>query len=180
LTGRIARAIVAGNLQGALMKLIHSLVSTGLRPSPSSLTRLGALVLLLGGLASCQKGGPLRVDNVEPDQGINAGGDQVIIHGSGFEPGKTQVEIRFGRARAEQVTVDSADKITVVTPPGDKGPVDVTLMFDNGAQFKIAQGFRYVVPSAGEDVRKAFFDKKPGAGQPAPTNTNTTPPAKAK
>jgi hypothetical protein len=161
-----------------MMKLIDSLASTGLRSSFSSLTRLGALALLLGGLGSCQKGGPLRVDNVEPDQGINAGGDRVVIHGNGFEPGKTQVEIRFGRSRAEQVAVDSADKITVVTPPGDKGPVDVTLMFDNGAQFKIAQGFRYVAPSAGEDVRKAFFDKKPGTVKPAPTNTNTTPPPK--
>ena len=159
------------------MKLTHSLAGFDLGSSLASVTRLGALALLLGGVASCQKGGPLRVDNVEPDQGINAGGDRVVIHGNGFEPGKTQVEVRFGRARAEQVAVDSADKITVVTPAGDKGPVDVTLMFDNGAQFKIAQGFRYVVPSAGEDVRKAFFDKAAGA-KPAPTNTSTTPPAK--
>lgn len=123
---------------------------------------LSAAVLLLGALSACQTKGPLKVDRVEPDQGIIAGGDQVTIRGSGFEPGKTQVEVRFGRSKAEQVAIASTEKITVVTPPGDKGPVDVTLMFDNGAQFKIPAGFRFIVPSAGEDVRKAFFSGKPG------------------
>ena len=151
------------------MQLIHSRVS------------LVALLLIAGTtVLGCKKGGPLRVDEVEPAQGINAGGDHVVIHGNGFEPGKTQVEIRFGRSRAEQVSISSTDKITVVTPPGDKGPVDVTLMFDTGAQFKIPAGFRYVVPSTGDDVRKAFFSDKAKAGGTKPStagaNTNTTPP----
>ena len=145
-----------------------------------SFASLAALSVLLG--AACQsKGGPLQVGKVEPDQGINAGGDTVVIHGSGFVPGKTQVEIRFGRARAEQVSIASADKISVVTPPGDRGPVDVTLMFDSGEQFKITQGFRYEAPSTTGDVRKAFFTEKPGAGKAAgAAPTNTTPPAPAK
>jgi len=44
-----------------------------------------------------------------------------------------------------------------VTPPNDKGPVDVQVMFDDGATFKIANGFRYVEPSANESARRAFF-----------------------
>jgi hypothetical protein len=124
---------------------------------------LSVAVLSLGILASCQqKGGPLSVDKVEPPQGITGGGDHVVIHGAGFEPGKTQVDVRFGRYKADQVSISAADKITVVTPPGDKGPVDVTLMFDNGAQFKIPAGFKYVPPTQGDDVRKAFFSGKPG------------------
>ena len=109
----------------------------------SSFLSCAAVTVLLA--TGCQsKGGPLKVGEVEPNQGINAGGDQVTINGSGFVPGKTQVEVRFGRARAEQVSIASATEINVVTPPGDKGPVDITLMFDSGEQFKIQQGFRYV------------------------------------
>jgi hypothetical protein len=125
---------------------------------------LSAITLLAGSLAACStKGGPITVDRVQPEQGITAGGDTVVIKGGGFEPGKTQVEVRFGRAKAEQVSISAADKITVITPAGDKGPVDVTLMFDNGAQFKIPGGFRFVPPATTDDVRKAFFSGKTGA-----------------
>ena len=129
-------------------------------------------------LAGCEKKGQLQVDNVDPPQGATGGGDHVTIKGSGFEPGKTQVEVRFGRRKAEQVTIASSSKITVVTPPGEKGPVDVTLMFDHGPQFKIPEGFRYSAPTTGDDVRKAFFsgsDKGKGAAAPA-----AAPPAQAK
>jgi hypothetical protein len=53
--------------------------------------------------------------------------------------------------------------------------VDVTLMFDNGEQFKIGEGFRYMAASASGDVRKAFFSDKPGDSKPT-TPTNTVPP----
>jgi hypothetical protein len=45
----------------------------------------------------------------------------------------------------------------VVTPSGDKGPVDVTLDFDNGTRYKIPNGYRYMEPRQTGDVRKAFF-----------------------
>ena len=65
--------------------------------------------------------------------------------------------MKFGRRKADSVTIASTSKIRVVTPPNDKGPVDVQVMFDDGATFKIANGFRYVEPSAGESARRAFF-----------------------
>jgi len=65
--------------------------------------------------------------------------------------------VKFGRRKSENVTIASTGKIRVVTPPNDKGPVDVQVMFDDGATFKIANGFRYVEPSAGESARRAFF-----------------------
>ena len=137
--------------------------------------RVGSLcafgLFLVAGLA-CQKGaGQLSVKDVEPDQGIMGGGDRVVIHGSGFVPGKTQVEVRFGRRRAEQVSIASANQISVITPPGEPGPVDVTLMFDSGEQFKIDTGFRFVSPTNPGDTRKAFFDKQRKEG----TNTTTSP-----
>ena len=109
-------------------------------------------------IAGCtQKGGPIKVDSIEPPQGTTAGGDEISIVGGGFQPGKTQAEVKFGRRKAESVQIASGSKIRVVTPPNDKGPVDVQVMFDDGATFKIANGFRYVEPSAGESARRAFF-----------------------
>jgi hypothetical protein len=128
--------------------------------------RLTVTVLLLGLVGACdQKGGALQVQRVEPDQGITAGGDQVTIIGSGFEPGKTQVEVRFGRHRCEQVAIDSAGRISVVTPAGDKGPVDVTLSFGNGKHFKIPGGFKYVNPEQNANIRRAVLSGKAGEGK---------------
>ena len=118
---------------------------------------LTATVLLL--LAACDDT-KLRIDRVEPAEGITAGGDFVNIIGSGLQPGKTQVRVAFGSHVAEQVVIASKSKINLVTPNGDKGPVDVTLDFDNGERFKIPGGFRYIEPKQNDDLRKAFFNKK--------------------
>jgi hypothetical protein len=126
---------------------------------------LSAFVLLLS--AACtQKGGPLKVDSVEPPQGTTAGGEEISLVGSGFQPGKTQAEVKFGRKKAELVTIASTTKIRVVTPANEKGPVDVSVMFDSGDAFKIPNGFRYVEPADGEAARRAFFNGQKNAGDP--------------
>jgi hypothetical protein len=123
---------------------------------------LSAVVLVVVFAGACNTSGPLRVDKVDPPAGVHVGGDGVVIKGSGFQPGKTQVEVTFGRRKAEQAIISSATEITVVTPAGDKGPVDVTVSFDNGPAFKIPNGFRYIDPQGNGDVRKAFFSGKAG------------------
>ena len=112
---------------------------------------------LLAPVACMQKGGPVRVDSVEPPQGTTGGGEEISLVGGGFQPGKTQAEVRFGRKKCETVTIASNSKIRVVTPPNEKGPVDVNVMFDDGTAFKIPNGFRYVEPADGESARRAFF-----------------------
>jgi hypothetical protein len=121
--------------------------------------RLMTTLFVLGLLASCDDNGKIRVDRVEPPEGINAGGDHVNIVGAGFQPGKTQVKVMFGTHVCEQVVISSTNKISVVTPNGDKGPVDITLDFDNGSRFKIPNGFRFVEAKQTGDMRKAFFNK---------------------
>jgi len=121
--------------------------------------RLVMTLFVLGLLTSCDEKGKIRVDRVEPAQGIAAGGDRVVILGSGFVPGKTQVRVMFGTHLCEQVVIQSSDKIAVVTPNGDKGPVDVTLDFDNGSRYKIPNGFRYLEAKQTGDLRQAFFGK---------------------
>jgi len=118
-------------------------------------------VVVLPFLAACDEA-KLRVDRVEPAEGVTAGGDQVNILGAGLEPGKTGVRVAFGRHVAEQVVISSKDKINVVTPSGDKGPVDLTLEFDDGQSFKIPAGFRYVDAKETNDLRKSFFNKPQG------------------
>jgi hypothetical protein len=121
--------------------------------------QLVTTLFVLGLLASCDDKGKIHVDRVEPAEGINAGGDHVNIIGGGFQPGKTQARIMFGRHLVEQVVISSSNKINVVTPNGDKGPVDITVDFDDGQRFKIPNGFRYVEPKQTGDMRKAFFGK---------------------
>ncbi|HEY2731246.1 MAG TPA: IPT/TIG domain-containing protein [Polyangia bacterium] len=117
-------------------------------------------------LSACQQsGGPLKVESVEPPQGTTAGGEEITIRGGGFQPGKTQAEVKFGRKKAESVIIASATKIRVVTPSNEKGPVDVQVMFDDGAAFKIPNAFHYLEPAEGANARRAFFggQKAPGA-----------------
>jgi hypothetical protein len=119
-----------------------------------------ALSLALVAIASCsQSGGPLKVESVEPPQGTTGGGEEITINGGGFQP-----EVKFGHKKSETVTIAATNKIRVVTPPNDKGPVDVTVMFDDGSTFKIPNAFRYVEPAAGDNTRQAFFGGQKSAG----------------
>ncbi len=134
------------------------------RAVPRAVRSLAGVLLfgaaVVGGAGCEQKGGPLKVERVEPAEGTTGGGDQVTIVGSGFEPGKTQAEVRFGRRKSENVVIASPNKIIAVTPSNEKGPVEVSVMFDNGKAFTIPSGFKFVPPAAGTDVRKAFFSGK--------------------
>jgi hypothetical protein len=122
--------------------------------------RLVMTMFVLGLLASCTETGKIRVDRVDPSEGITAGGDHIAILGAGFQPGKTQVRVRFGSNVCEQVVIASSRKINIVTPSGPKGPVDVVLDFDDGSRFKIPNGFRFMEPKQTGDVRQAFFNKQ--------------------
>jgi hypothetical protein len=123
--------------------------------------RLVMTLFVFGLLTSCTETGKMHVDRVEPAEGITAGGDKVHIIGGGFQPGKTQARIMFGKHICERVVIVSNSKIAVVTPAGDKGPVDITLDFDNGTRFKIPNGFRFIEPKQTGNMRQAFFGKKP-------------------
>ena len=73
--------------------------------------------------------------------------------------GEATVRFRFTAAGVTSVALDLA------TPANEKGPVDVSVMFDSGDAFKIPNGFRYVEPGNGEAARRAFFDAQKGAGK---------------
>jgi hypothetical protein len=131
--------------------------------------RLAISILSFAVLAGCQQnGGPLRVDSVEPGQGTTGGGDEVVISGGGFEPGKTQAEVKFGRRKAESVVISSNNKIKVIAPSNEKGPVDITVSFDDSPSlFKIPNAYRYIEPADTSSVRRAFLSNGQGSNGPA-------------
>ena len=88
-------------------------------------------------------GGP-QVTGVNPNSGTSAGGDTVVITGSGFT-GATGVD--FDITAAPPPTVNSDTQITVISPPGTS-TVDVTVTTPSGTSpISAADQFTYVAAS---------------------------------
>src|ERR1700749_4909703 len=113
---------------------------------------------LLVGLAGCSN--ELKVSSVEPAQGAFNGDEEVSIHGNGFQPGRGGVSVKFGSKEATAVVVASGDKINVTTPGGDPNTtVDVTVVFDDGKAFKVANGFHYMAQGKNRGTLDKAFNQ---------------------
>jgi len=96
-------------------------------------------------LAAAGCSNDLKVSEVDPPNGAFTGGEEVLIRGNGFQPGRGGVVVKFGRKEATAVAVESGDKIKVMTPAGDKSStVDISVVFDDGKAFMLKNGFHYV------------------------------------
>ena len=104
--------------------------------------------LILGlGLALCACASKeLAVTSVDPATGTTSGQENVVVKGGGFQPGKTACTVRFGDKDGTNVTILSAERIQVTTPPHESGPVDVIVTFDDGRAFKLPGAFNFKVP----------------------------------
>ena len=81
------------------------------------------------------------VTGMNSTSGSTAGGDTVVISGSGFT-GAT--DVGFGATNAASVSVDSDNQITAVSPAGT-GTVDVTVITPNGTSaINLADQFTYI------------------------------------
>jgi hypothetical protein len=69
------------------------------------------------------------ITGVSPAAGQAAGGNTVIITGTGFRSGKSTVAtaVAFGTVPAASFTVNSSTQITATVPPGAAGTVDIIL-----------------------------------------------------
>lgn len=120
-----------------------------------SLGLLSALVLCCSAFLGCSN--DLKVTEVDPPQGTYMGGEEVIIRGNGFQPGRGGVSVRFGRREATNVVVESASAIKVTTPAGDKSAAaDVSVIFDDGKAFVLKSAFQYLDNSQRQTMDKAF------------------------
>lgn len=89
-------------------------------------------------------GGP-PIDAVTPDAGPNTGGTLVTITGSQLADA---TEVTFAGVPGTDLVVNSAGtSLTVVTPPGPLGPVDVVVVLP-GDDAVVPDGFTYTAGSA--------------------------------
>lgn len=134
--------------------------------------------VVMFGMAACSN--DLKVTSVEPAQGTFGGGEDVVIHGNGFQPGRGGVTVTFGKRPATSVVVASADRINVMTPGGDPNTtVDVTVIFDDGKAFKLANGFHYMAPADQRGTLDKAFNTlgngAPSGGSAAPSGGTAAP-----
>lgn len=84
---------------------------------------------------------PPTVTGVSPNTGTSAGGDTVTISGTGFTDA---TEVDFGTTPVYTFTINSDSSITITTPAGTPGPVDVTVVAGGGTSaISAADQFTY-------------------------------------
>ncbi|HEY0156591.1 MAG TPA: IPT/TIG domain-containing protein [Thermoanaerobaculia bacterium] len=109
-----------------------------------------------------QYGGP-SVSGVWSRSGSTAGGNDVVVSGSGFQSGAT---VWFGDVQAT-VTATDPWEIDVTTPPHAKGRVDVTVVNPDGSTDTLIEAFTYT------GTAPAITNISPNTG-PAGGGTNVT------
>lgn len=83
---------------------------------------------------------PGLIFSVSPAKGAVSGGTKVTIVGEGFSG---TPKVLFGIAEGKDVQVKSAKEITVTSPAGTKGAVDITLKNVSGPTSSLQDGFTY-------------------------------------
>ena len=90
---------------------------------------------------------PPAITNLSPKTGSTAGGDSVVITGSGFTSLVGPSAVTFGGVNATSYTVNSATQITAAAPPHPPGPVSVRVVSDSmTSKDTAADDFTYAVP----------------------------------
>ncbi len=96
-------------------------------------------------VAACgEEGGEMAILDIEPRQGGMIGDQPVQIKGVNFRP-DIGYRVYFGNRKATSVTVINPETLLVVTPERQEtGPVDITVLADNGPAFSVSGGFSYI------------------------------------
>ena len=118
---------------------------------------LGIIAVL--GLLGCGSG--VKVTSVSPENGTVAGGEDILIKGEGFKAG---VNVKFCRAEAKNVILLGDTQIKATSPANQKGTCEITLTFDDGRAYKVANAFHYMEP--GELMKRDMLGGKSMKGMP--------------
>ena len=86
---------------------------------------------------------PPVLDSIDPVSGPTSGGTPVTVTGSGFVAGMV---ILFGDAPATEVIPVSGEQVVAVTPAGEAGEADVTVINPDGTPDALGQAFLYIAP----------------------------------
>src|ERR1700732_683684 len=83
----------------------------------------------------------VRIFRISPIGGALAGGIEVTLSGSTFQPG---AEVFFGSSQSPSVTVDSATTARAVLPAATQtGTVPVSIVNPDGTTATLTSGFTY-------------------------------------
>lgn len=102
----------------------------------------GGVAVLYDGITYLEPQSEPVITAIEPDKGWTSGGTAVTITGKDFRQG---AEVYFNGVPATDVIVVDYKTIMAVTPPGEKGKADVTVI-NTGANlgsFTLKDGFTY-------------------------------------
>lgn len=105
-------------------------------------TLTAALLSVCFAAAGCESDGQMAVTGINPRAGHIAGDQRVLIEGKNFRS-DIGYTVYFGNAKAKSVTIGGSDTLAVVTPAGERGPIDVTVRADDGNAFLLKQAFTY-------------------------------------
>ncbi len=86
---------------------------------------------------------PPSVLSIIPDVGVYTGGTRVTLSGSYLG---TTTTVLFGGALATDLQVIDANTVSIVTPPGSLGPVEVSVIGSKGV-VNMPSGFSYIAVS---------------------------------
>ncbi len=113
------------------------------------------IAIMLVAIALCIAAGceeKFQILDVSPPSGTLGGGEPVVIRGTGFNQ-NLGIAVYFGNVKADNVVVGSTNKLTVATPSsGEPKTVDVRIATDDGKEYLIKRGFRYIEKSS-MDIR---------------------------
>ncbi|UCD84773.1 MAG: IPT/TIG domain-containing protein [Deltaproteobacteria bacterium] len=125
---------------------------TGLVDGPHTLVVIGTDACGSGNTATTDPLGfivdatPLVITSINPTTGPDEGGTEVVIEGSGFAGVGPVSSVTFDGVMVTGFTVESDTQITVTTPAGTIGPVDVVISDDCGNTDTCPNCFEYVLP----------------------------------
>ena len=89
------------------------------------------------------------ISSIIPNEGTIYGGTDIIISGTDFRKGASVI---IGGNKAEKVEVVSPIKIRAVTPPGEHGKKNVTVMNTDAGSATTIGGFEYKAPKTEPEI----------------------------
>lgn len=101
---------------------------------------------------------PPKIVGIKPTSGSTLGSEQIQVIGSGFQNGAT---VRFGTTVAKKVVVIDSTKLVVTTPPGNAGPIAVTVANPDLSTHTVGGGFLFIAPP---EIKNIFPGLGPESG----------------
>ncbi|MEM9195243.1 MAG: IPT/TIG domain-containing protein [Myxococcota bacterium] len=121
-------------------------------PRPFLVLAISASFVGFGCGAAAEATGELAILDIQPRTGDVNGEVPIVISGQNF---RTDIgyTVYFGNQRATSVTILDPEQMRVTTPMRDEtGPVEITVLADNGPAFRITNAFEYIVAGAGANA----------------------------